>query len=149
MPKPRAKSDRSHILAAGGILEKTTPEGVRIAVVHRTRYRDREGARGDWVLPKGKCDSGESLEVTALREVREETGCEARIVGLGFPCEYLASGIPKIVMFFLMKCVAEHAPPDLAEVRSVRWLIPSDAIDRLTYDTERNVVRQAYGKSHL
>jgi 8-oxo-dGTP pyrophosphatase MutT (NUDIX family) len=34
---------------------------------------------GDWVLPKGKTESGETLQQTALREVFEETGVRAEI----------------------------------------------------------------------
>ena len=63
-------------LAAGGLVERTLPGGIHLAVVRRTRY-------GDWVLPKGKPDDDESIEQTALREVMEETGCHARIVGHG------------------------------------------------------------------
>ena len=38
---------------------------------------------GDWVLPKGKIESGESHEEAALREVKEETGVKANIEILG------------------------------------------------------------------
>ena len=34
---------------------------------------------GDWVLPKGKIEPGESHEEAALREVKEETGVKANI----------------------------------------------------------------------
>jgi len=33
-----------------------------------------------WTFPKGRPNPGESPETTALREVREETGVEARII---------------------------------------------------------------------
>jgi 8-oxo-dGTP pyrophosphatase MutT (NUDIX family) len=59
------------ILAAGGILEKTAGPLTLIAVVHRERY-------DDWSLPKGKQEPGETLQQTALREVREETGFAVR-----------------------------------------------------------------------
>jgi ADP-ribose pyrophosphatase len=35
---------------------------------------------GDWVLPKGKIELGESRENAALREVREEAGLRAEII---------------------------------------------------------------------
>lgn len=37
---------------------------------------------GDWSLPGGKLEWGERLEACALRELREETGVEAEILGL-------------------------------------------------------------------
>ena len=36
-------------------------------VVHRPRY-------DDWSFPKGKAEPGESMVLTAIREVAEETG---------------------------------------------------------------------------
>ena len=37
---------------------------------------------GYWTLPGGLMDNGESIEQTALREVREETGIKGRIIRL-------------------------------------------------------------------
>jgi len=138
------QAKRSYILAAGGLLERRTPEGLRIAVVHRKRYRDAEGRPGDYVLPKGKVRPGESLEQAALREVEEETGCSGRIEGTAFPSEYMAGGIPKIVQFFRMALVEHGAVRDTSEVQEVLWVSPDEALARLTYDTERAVLRQAY-----
>ncbi|MGE5592544.1 MAG: NUDIX hydrolase [Betaproteobacteria bacterium] len=36
---------------------------------------------GEWVLPKGKVEAGETLEAAALREVEEETGVRAVVLG--------------------------------------------------------------------
>jgi 8-oxo-dGTP diphosphatase len=113
---------------------------MRLAVVRRTRY-------GDWVLPKGKPDGDETLEETALREVREETGCQARIVGPGYTIEYLVGRVPKIVTFYRMEYVADGYPVDSAEIRDVVWLAPRDAHERLTYGTERDVVKRAYART--
>ncbi len=38
--------------------------------------------RGEWSLPGGRIEPGERAIHTALRELREETGVEAEIVGL-------------------------------------------------------------------
>ena len=35
---------------------------------------------GDWVLPKGKIEKEETTSITAVREVREETGVDAEVV---------------------------------------------------------------------
>ena len=134
------------LLAAGGLLERQTPDGLRIAVCRRTRYEHREGGGGDWVIPKGKPDAGETLEETALREVEEETGCAGRLLTDSFQIDYVVDGAPKFVTFFRMEFAAETGEPDTSEIEEVLWLTPAEALQRLTYETERGVVREAYAE---
>jgi 8-oxo-dGTP diphosphatase len=131
-------------LAAGGIVERSVDGAPQVAVVHRTRYRDSDGGAGDWVLPKGKLDAGETLAEAALREVREEAGCWATIVGPAFFSEYAVGDVPKVTIFFLMRYEEEAGDADESEVRSVHWLSPPNAIARLTYDKERSILEDAY-----
>jgi 8-oxo-dGTP diphosphatase len=126
--------------AAGGLVERKMNGSVRLAIVRRTRY-------GDWVLPKGKPDGDESVEETAVREVREETGCDVRIAGERYTIEYFVGRALKVVTFFRMDYVADdYYVIDPSEIEEVVWLRPRDAIDRLTYETERSIVRQAYAR---
>jgi 8-oxo-dGTP pyrophosphatase MutT (NUDIX family) len=134
----------AHKRAAGGVLERRMAGSLRLAVVHRSRYSDHAGGDGDWVLPKGKAHKKEGLTETALREVEEETGSQARIVGPSFEIEYLVGADRKTVTFFKMECVSHGGSVDASEVREVVWLTPRQAIARLTYDSEREVLRQAY-----
>ena len=55
------------IRAAGALLWRPAEQGPEVALVHRPRY-------GDWSFPKGKALPGEHVLITAVREVREETG---------------------------------------------------------------------------
>jgi 8-oxo-dGTP diphosphatase len=138
------KIQPSQILAAGGILERRSSAGIQIAIVHRRRYRDVGGKPGDHVLPKGKLRHGETLEQAALREVEEETGGRGRIVGPAFRSEYAVGGVPKVVQFFPMSLVEQSPLRDTSEVLEVHWLTPGEALHRLTYETERAVLHQAY-----
>ena len=52
------------IIAAGGLL--TNPQGAILWIFRR----------GQWDLPKGKLDEGETIQTCALREVQEETGIQ-------------------------------------------------------------------------
>jgi len=44
--------------------------------------RGRPPFQGQWSIPGGKLEFGERLEGAALREVQEETGVDARLIGL-------------------------------------------------------------------
>jgi 8-oxo-(d)GTP phosphatase len=118
------------IFAAGGIVWKMTPEGRKVAVIHRSRY-------DDWSLPKGKLIGKESWEEAAIREVKEETGCDVLITGFAGTVSYQVKGTPKIVLFFTMEVVRESAFTDVSEVKEVLWLSPEEALRKLDYERDR------------
>jgi 8-oxo-dGTP diphosphatase len=125
-----------HVRAAGGVVwRRRDGESVRIVVVHRPRY-------GDWSLPKGKCDPGETDADCALREVQEETGLTCRL-GQELPStSYVDNkGRPKVVRYWAMEPLAgdgEFEPN--AEIDEIRWLAQDDAVKLLSYAHDRPVV---------
>ena len=57
----------------------------------------------DWSFPKGKLEAGETFEVAALREVREETGMTCRLLRFIGHTEYVdRKGRPKAVAYWVM-----------------------------------------------
>jgi 8-oxo-dGTP diphosphatase len=60
-----------------------------------------------WTFPKGKADPDEGPEMTALREVREETGCAARILA---PIPGNFTGDTSMNQYFLMAEAVPGAP---------------------------------------
>jgi 8-oxo-dGTP diphosphatase len=121
------------IQAAGGLVVR---DG-EVLVVHRPGY-------SDWSLPKGKLDPGESWEEAALREVEEEAGVRCRL-GRELPAvTYEHRGRPKRVRYWLME-LAEAAAPFEAnvEVDEVRWVRPAEALELLSYERDRELVRSA------
>jgi 8-oxo-dGTP diphosphatase len=128
------------ILAAGGILiGKGANEG-RIAIVRRRRY-GREIS-----LPKGKIKKGETEASAALREVREETGFEAKIKKYAGSTHYLVGNVPKVVSYFLMRAKGEEAvgSRDEEEVEAVEWMTPEAAVTMLTHEEDRALVRTVF-----
>jgi len=127
------------IFAAGGVLWRGVPGASAVAVVHRPRH-------GDWVLPKGKLDPGERWQDAALREVREETGFEADLGEFAGVVSYAVSGIPKVVLFWNMRCRGESAFTPSEEVDQVVWLEPEEAMQRLDHEGERLLLEALRGR---
>jgi 8-oxo-dGTP pyrophosphatase MutT (NUDIX family) len=109
-----------------------------------------------WALPKGHIDAGESAADTAMREVREETGVEGRLVEKLGDVRYVytaswegGSGerIFKIVSFFLLRAgrgrIGEIDEAMRVEVAEARWLPLDEAPRLLSYDGERKMAAKA------
>lgn len=62
-------------LSAGGVLVRSVRGRPSVAAI-----RPRGKPAGVWALPKGRIEPGERPEETAVREVREETGVDGRLV---------------------------------------------------------------------
>jgi len=78
-----------------------------------------------WTFPKGRPESGERPEETALREVREETGELVGIVG-EVPGRY--AGGTTINQYFLMRdCGMKNILSEHKEISSCRWARYSEA----------------------
>ncbi len=121
------------IEAAGGILWRRRGGMAELAVIHRPKHQD-------WSLPKGKRDPGESWQQTALREVLEETGCEAEIGRFATGTIYTVRGRPKVVLFWHMTVTSEVPFTPNAEVDKLEWMTPEAALERLDYATERRLL---------
>lgn len=124
------------IEAAGGLLWRATPGGRELAVIHRPRY-------DDWTLPKGHREPGESWQQTALREVGEETGIAARLTGFAGSTAYTVDGVAKVVLFWHMEATGDTTFKPNVEVNQLAWLTPAEALERLSYPGERELVSKA------
>jgi 8-oxo-dGTP pyrophosphatase MutT (NUDIX family) len=104
-----------------------------------------------WQLPKGTIEQGEAPEQAALREVAEEAGIQAEIIELLDVIEYWYVGdsrgqrvrFHKQVHFYLMRYISGDVAEHDDEVRDARWLPIEEAIERLAFKNERQVVEQA------
>jgi 8-oxo-dGTP diphosphatase len=123
-------------LAAGAVLwrpdgDASSPE---VAIIHRPRY-------DDWSLPKGKVDPGETEPVTAVREVKEETGYAShlgrRLAAVSYPT---ADGTKKVRYWAARTVGGEFAPN--SEVDELKWLPVDKAMRELVYPHDRKVLRR-------
>ena len=106
---------------------------------------------GTWALPKGLIASGERAELTALREVAEETGVEAtpveKLGDVRYVYTWAGERVFKVVSFFLFRYSSGRLgdiPPEHAhEVAEVRWLPLEEAPQLLAYKGEREMAAKA------
>jgi 8-oxo-dGTP diphosphatase len=124
------------VRAAGGIVWRQTPAGPRLAVIHRAR-------RGDWSLPKGKLDRGETWQEAARREIAEETGCDVRMGEFAGAKLYVDRPEHKLVLYWHMQALRVGAPEALDEVDEVAWLSRREALSRLDHGSDRRLLLRA------
>ena len=126
--------------SAGGVVHRSLDGRVQVALVHRL-------TPVLWALPKGTPDSGETVEETALRETREETGLEVEIEAPLRSIRYFfvrgSTRFHKTVHFFLMRAIGGSLDAHDAEFDEVRWVDLNEALALLNHATERSVVEEA------
>jgi 8-oxo-dGTP pyrophosphatase MutT (NUDIX family) len=132
--------------SAGGVLVRRMAGRHWLAAI-------RPGGKpeGVWALPKGLIARGESAELTALREVAEETGLEgdpiAKLGDVRYVYTFRGERIFKIVSFFLLRHrrgrIGEIPPAFRREVAEVRWLPLEEAPRLLAYKGEREMAEKA------
>lgn len=88
--------------------------------------------KGNWILPKGIIDPGETLEETALKEALEEAGLHGRIVGepLG-GYEDFKWGSKLLVTVLLMEVTRADDEWLEADVRERCWVDAGEAAEML------------------
>lgn len=107
-----------------------------------------------WQLPKGIIDAGETPEIAAVREVREEAGIETELVELIEKVEYWYVGnhkgervrFHKFVYFYLLKYVRGAVENHDHEIAEARWVKIDEAIEMLAFKSEKDVAAKAFEK---
>lgn len=129
------------------------------AVVYRVRDGKREFliehmAIGHISIPKGHIEEGETEEECTLREIMEETHLK---VSLNTDFSHVISyspkpGVNKTVTFFLAKALTDDIIPQKEEVSQTEWLSIDDAIDKVTFQSDKETLKDAFDymeKHHL
>ena len=103
-------------------------------------------ARGRHIsFPKGHMEAGELESHTAEREVFEETGIRVK-VDRRYRAENrynIRADIQKLVVIFAAVTTQEEIIPQPEEIAEANWVPVEEALERLTYDRDRKILRAA------
>jgi 8-oxo-dGTP diphosphatase len=96
------KKKRGHVwLAAAGIVLNDAGDWL----VVKKKYG---GLQGQWSLPAGFVQRGETADEAVIREVEEETGIQAEVIGLiGLRTGVIDDEISDNMMIFLLKALSK------------------------------------------
>ncbi len=130
--------------SAGGLVVRRMRGRPYIAAV-----RVKEGTV--LALPKGHIEPGESGAETAVREVREETGLDSRLVEKLDDIRYWytrdGARVLKVVSFFLLAYRSGSLRDyQREEVDGAEWIPLEEAPERLAYRGEQQMARAALSK---
>ncbi|HMM00858.1 MAG TPA: NUDIX domain-containing protein [Bacilli bacterium] len=103
--------------------------------------------KGHYALVKGHVEGEETEVETALREIKEETGLDAKIdTSFRLETEYApAIGVMKKVVYFIGELMSQEAIPQVEEVKEILFLPFAEAYSILTYENDKSILKAAAG----
>jgi 8-oxo-dGTP pyrophosphatase MutT (NUDIX family) len=131
-------------VSSGGVITRFQDDQLELVLVGRARPER-------WSIPKGTPLEGETLEQTAKREVREETGLSVRILEpLGeITYWFSARGVRhhKTVHFYLLEATGGRIEDHDWENDFVEWVTEVDAHNRMSFASEMEIVARAIART--
>lgn len=132
--------------SAGAVIFREKNSKVYYLLLHYPAAKRRP--KPYWDLPKGHIEKGETLEETAKREVKEETGLDDIKIISGFKetikyfFRWENKNIMKFVTFFVAK--TKNDKVEISEEHiGFEWLLFEEAIKRATFKNAKEIIRKA------
>lgn len=134
------KQNRFHL--AGAVPWRKTENGLEILLI-TTRDKSLDDDHPWWIVPQGGVEPGQTAQEAAIAETWEEGG--VRGVASAAPIaryEYdIGAGRCKVDIFEIEVEVVEDDWPESHERRRV-WLSPGDALETISGQTLRSILRE-------
>ena len=114
-----------HIIV-GGIVEK---DGKILMVQEKKKF-----CYGKWNIPAGHLDPNETIIEGAIREIKEETGCDVEVSGIAILANKVMSDDVLIEIIFSTKLIKENIQINPDEILDVKWIDKNDVLNNMDED---------------
>lgn len=97
-----------------------------------------------WGFPKGHIEHDETEVETAKREVQEEVGLNVEVdESKRYEIKYIVEDrIEKTAVFYVARATSEEITKQEVEIADVKWCEFYEALDLLTYENTKVVLKQ-------
>lgn len=99
-----------------------------------------------WIFPKGHIEPGETAAEAALREAEEEAGVTGRLLGRAGQTKFSFGPASYFVEYWLAE-TGDSGEPEAG--RRLIWCGYEEAIERLTFDNTRALLRKVWKKQRF
>ena len=96
-----------------------------------------------WNFPAGHLDFNESLEQGAIREIKEETGCDVKLDGVCYVANRILEDDLFVMIVFNAKLINENIEFDKEEILDVKWFDYDEIVNKMESMLRGNYVRTA------
>lgn len=105
-----------------------------IGFIHKDELR--------WGFPKGHVENSETEIETAIREIKEETGLDVKIIPEFRSSTHFSMkpGTINEAVYYCAKASNDEIIPQEGEVEKIKWFNFKEAYDHLTYDCDKKIL---------
>ena len=119
----------------GGIIEK---DGKYLLIQEAKKM-----CYGKWNFPAGRLEFKESLKQGAIREIKEETGCDVKLDGVCYVANRILEDDLFVMIVFNAKLINENIEFDKEEILDVKWFDYDEIVNKMESMLRGNYVRTA------
>lgn len=96
-----------------------------------------------WNFPAGHLDFNESLKQGAIREIKEETGCDVELDGVCYIANEILENDLLVMVVFNAKLIEEDIKFDKEEILDVKWFDYDEIVNKMDNDLRGNYIKTA------
>lgn len=129
------------IFSAGGVLVNEDKQQVLLVYKETT---------GEWLLPKGHMEEGETVEDTAQREIFEETGYKNEVkilLSVQIRPDVVDSSKSKVIFWFKSVLTGDEKTEETQEANenfTGKWFGKDEALSALKWDEDKKLIEKVF-----